>query len=205
MHYSIRTWVGFIMILAGLIVWGSGCGAFSSGYSYSGTQFDPPWPLPDFELADTQNQSFRLSDVQGDLALIYFGYTQCPDVCPLTLLDVKEALTGLEDHKRVHVIFITVDPERDTPEVLAGYLNAFDSDFIGLTGDIHTIREIIQPYRVVAEKEDLDHTAVGYLVNHTARLYLVNAQRELQLVYAFGFDPASLRSDLEYLLNSTEN
>jgi protein SCO1/2 len=205
MDYSLKTLVGLVLVLAGLIVFGAGCGAFSSGYSYSGTQLDPPWPLPDFELTDTQGQTFQLSDVEGDLALIYFGYTHCPDVCPLTLLDVKEALQGMEDNGRVQVIFITVDPERDTPEVLAGYLSAFDPDFIGLTGDSHTIQEVVKPYRVMAEKEDAGQAAVGYLVNHTARLYLVNPQRELRLTYTFGFDPAALRSDLEHLLKYTKN
>jgi protein SCO1/2 len=128
----------------------------------------------------------------------------------LTLLDVKEALQGMDGNERVQVIFITLDPERDTPEVLAGYLSAFDPDFIGLTGDSHTIQEVIKPSQVVADYEEAGHAvedtlwrAVGYLVNHTARLYLVNPQRELQLTYAFGFDPADLRSDLEHLLKST--
>jgi protein SCO1/2 len=203
MDYNLKTLVGLSLILAGLVVFGAGCQTFSSGYSYNGAQLDPPWPLPDFELTDTQGQTFRLSDVEADLALIYFGYTHCPDVCPLTLLDVEEALKGMDGNERVQVIFITLDPERDTPEVLAGYLSAFDPDFIGLTGDSHTIQEVIKPYRVVAEHEEAGRAAAGYLVNHTARLYLVNPQRELQLTYAFGFDPADLRSDLEHLLKST--
>jgi protein SCO1/2 len=205
MEYNIRTLVGLMLVLAGLVVSGAGCGPFSTGYNFNGAHLDPPWPLPDFELTDNRNQTFRLSDVQGDLALIYFGYTHCPDVCPLTLLDVKEALAGLEGNERVHVIFITVDPERDTTKVLANYLSAFDPEFVGLTGDSQTIQEVIKPYRVVAEKEDAGHSVVGYLVNHTARLYLVNPQRELQLTYAFGFDPADLRSDLERLLISAKN
>jgi protein SCO1/2 len=205
MKYILKRLVGLILILAGMIIFGTGCQAFSAGYNYNGTQFDPPWPLPHFELTDSQGQTFRLSDVEGDLALIYFGYTHCPDVCPLTLLDIKMALAGLEDGERVQVIFITVDPERDTSEALARYLSAFDPDFIGLTGDSHTIREVIRPYRVVAEKEEAGHAAAGYLVNHTAHLYLVNPQRELLLTYAFGFDPADLRSDLEHLLASTKS
>ena len=192
------------MFWGGGLVFAAGGQPFSAGYSYNGTQFDPPWPLPDFELTDTRGQPFHLNDIEGDLALIYFGYTHCPDVCPLTLLDIKKALKGMAGHERVQVIFITLDPERDTPEVLARYLRAFDPDFTGLTGDSQTIQEVIKPYRVVAEKETAAYSAGSYLVNHTARLYLVNPQRELQLTYALGFDPAGLRNDLVLLLQSTK-
>lgn len=198
------SWVtGLLFLLAGLTI--TGCQPFTAGYKFNGTQLAPPWTLPDFELTDTQNQPFRLSGIDGDLALIYFGYTHCPDVCPLTLLDVKEALTGLEGSQRVKVILITVDPDRDTPAALASYLSAFSPDFIGLSGDSQTLAEVIKPFRVVAEKEELSGSATGYLVNHTARLYLVNTKPEVLLTYGFGFDPADLRNDLQYLLQQTDN
>jgi protein SCO1/2 len=205
MDYNLRTLIGPILVMAGLVVFGAGCQTFSAGYRYKGTPLDPPRPLPNFELTDTRSHIFRLSDIEADLVLIYFGYTYCPDVCPLTLLDVKSALNSMEGSERVQVIFITLDPERDTPEALAGYLRSLDLDFIGLTGDRPTIQEVIKPYGVVADKEEMQHSAVSYMMNHTARLYLVNPQRQLQLTYAFGFDPADLRSDIEHLLNSTNN
>ena len=200
LYHHLKTIVGLILVLAGVVVFGAGCRSFSSDYSYNGTQLDPPWPLPDFELTDAHGHPFRLSDLDGNLALIYFGYTNCPDVCPLTLLGIKEALTGFEVEEPVQVIFVSLDSERDTPDAIVRYLNAFDPNFIGLTGDSQTIQEVIKPYRVLAEKEETDHSAAGYLVNHTARLYLINPQRELFLTYAFGFDPEELRSDLNYLL-----
>lgn len=203
MRHPFNSVAGLLILLAGILI--TGCQPFTAGYKFNGTQLDPPWTLPDFELTDTQNQPFRLSGLDGDLALIYFGYTHCPDVCPLTLLDVKEALTGLENSHRVKVILITVDPDRDTPMVLDSYLNAFDPDFIGLTGDSRTLADVIKPFRVVAEKEELEGSATGYLVNHTARLYLVNTKPEVLLTYGFGFDPADLRSDLQYLLQKTDN
>jgi protein SCO1/2 len=190
LHWIIATFIG-------LMLFGAGC---ASAYEYKGSVLEPPLPIPDFELNDTNNQSFHLSDVESDITLIYFGYTFCPDVCPLTLADVKTALTNLEGRERVKLIFITVDPERDTPEVLARYLNAFDPEFIGLTDDFEKIEAMMKPFGAYAEKDETTDSAAGYLVSHTARLYLVNPQRELLMTYPFQFEPEDLRSDLAYLL-----
>jgi protein SCO1/2 len=116
------------------------------------------------------------------------------------MVDVKEALAGLEGRERVHVIFISVDPERDTPEVLERYVNAFDPGFTGLTDDFGKTREVMKAYGAFAEKEEVADSAAGYLVSHTARLYLVNPQRELIMTYPFGFEPDGLHDDLTYLL-----
>ena len=183
-----------------LIVLGTGCQAFAPAYEYKGALLEPPSPIPDFELKDTNGQPFHLSDVEGDLALVYFGYTFCPDVCPLTLWDVKKALKDLEGRERVKVIFVSVDPERDTPEVLGRYLSAFDPDFIGLTDDFKKVETVMQPFGAFAEKEEVADSAAQYLVSHTARLYLVNPDRELMLMYPFGFESDDLRSDLAYLI-----
>ncbi|MBN1993178.1 MAG: SCO family protein [Anaerolineae bacterium] len=188
-----------ISLLLGLTGVGVGCQVF--GYEYKGSVIDPPLPLPNFELMAANGQPFRLSEVEGDLALLYFGYTYCPDVCPLTLSEVKKALTSLENgRERVHVIFISVDPERDTPAVLSKYMAAFGPEFTGLTDDFERVQAVMQPYGAYAEKQAVPDSALGYLVNHTARLYLVDPQRNLILTYPFGFTAADLRSDLAYLL-----
>lgn len=171
-----------------------------NSYEYQGNPVGGPLPLPDFELRATDGQPFRLSDVEGDIALIYFGYTFCPDVCPLTLTDVGKALAGLEGREQVHFIFISVDPERDTPDVLERYVTAFDPSFIGLSDDFAKVEVVMPDYGAFAEKEITSASAAGYLVNHTARVYLVGPQRELLLTYPFGFAPDALRSDLEHLL-----
>jgi protein SCO1/2 len=187
-------------LLWGLSLFAVGCQALGATHEFNGTVIEPPLALPDFELTATNGQPFHLSDVEGDFALIYFGYTFCPDVCPLTLADVKEALADLKGRERVHVIFISVDPERDTPEVLQNYVNAFDPTFIGLTDDFAKTQEVMKAYGAFAEKEEAPNSAAGYLVSHTARLYLVNPRRELILTYTFGFEPKDLRQDLTYLL-----
>ncbi len=185
-----------------LVVAGVGCQAFAPTYEFKGALLDPPLPVPDFELNSTKNQPFHLSDVKGDIALIYFGYTYCPDVCPLTLADVRQAVNKLEQgRERVHVIFISVDPERDTPEALSRYVSAFDPSFIGLSDDFEKVKEVMKPYGAFAEKETVADSAAGYLVSHSARLYLVGPDQQLLLMYPFGFKSEDLRSDLAYLVS----
>jgi protein SCO1/2 len=192
-------WLALMVFVAALGL--SGCKLFTPAYEYKGAVMDPPASLPDFELKSVDGSPFRLSDVSGDIALIYFGYTFCPDVCPMTMADVKQALAGLETgRERVHVIFVSVDPERDTPETLARYMAAFGPEFIGLTDDFAKVEEVMKPYGAFAQKEEVSDSAAGYLVSHTARLYLVTPNGELLLTYPFGFESEDLQSDLEYLL-----
>jgi protein SCO1/2 len=179
------------------------CQLFTLTYEFKGAVLEPPTPVPDFELRSTTGDPFHLSQVKGDIALIYFGYTYCPDVCPLTLAYLKQALADLEGRERVHVIFISVDPERDTPEVLRRYLNAFDPSFIGLTDDFARVEQVMKPYGAMAKREEVPDSTAGYLMAHTARLFLVGPDQTLRLTYPHGFQPADLRSDLTYLLKNT--
>jgi protein SCO1/2 len=185
-----------------MVVWiSAGC----SSYEYKGSQLDPPPLVPDFELMADSGQPFRLSESGGEITLVFFGYTFCPDVCPTTLAEVKQALAKLDppDRQRVRVIFISADPERDTPEKLSKYLAAFNPDFIGLTDDFEKIQEVMKPFGAFAEKKEVEDSAAGYLVTHTARLYLVDPQRrEILLTYPFGFKPEDLSGDLAYLLEN---
>ena len=189
----------FSLIAMLLLLIGVAC---SSNFEYKGSRLDPPLPIPDFELMAASGQPFRLSETSQDITLVYFGYTFCPDVCPLTLVDVKQALAQLDpgEKERVQVIFISADPERDTPPVLSQYLSAFDPTFIGLTDDIEKTRAVMKPFGAFAEKEETENSAANYLVSHTARLYLLNGQHEVMLTYPFGFEPEDLSSDLAYLL-----
>jgi len=199
---KVKANLGLAVILIALVIAGVGCQAFAPAYEFKGSVLEPAAPLPDFELNATTGQPFHLSDVKGDIALVYFGYTYCPDVCPLTMADVRQAIHGLEQGRdRVHVIFVSVDPERDTPEVLSRYLAAFDPSFIGLTDDFEKVKEVMKPYGAFAEKETAADSVAGYLVSHSARLYLVNTDQNLLLMYPFGFEAEDLRSDLAYLLS----
>lgn len=206
------------IMLIGLALGGVGCQAMTAAYEYQGNRLDPPHPVSDFALTTTEGASFQLSDLDGKIALIFFGYTHCPDVCPLTVAKVKTALDGLTEteQERVQFIFISIDPERDTPEVLGRYLNGFSPDFIGLTDDFEKIKAVLKDYWAYAEKDKpaeptSEHThstsdeaeaTPNYLVIHTGRVYLVTPQRELLLMYPpTDWSADDLRSDLSYLLS----
>ena len=99
------------MVCTGLLILATGCQIFSPTYTYKGTLLEPPKPLSDFELSDLHQQPFHLSDIKDNIILVYFGYTFCPDVCPLTLAHIRQALNDLEGRDRIKVVFISVDPE----------------------------------------------------------------------------------------------
>jgi protein SCO1/2 len=205
MRANLTQSIGKMVMLLGLVLFNLGCQASAATYEYKGAIIDPPQSLPDFQLMNSTGQPFRMSQTEDKLSLIYFGYTYCPDVCPLTLWEVKKALADLEiDQEQVQVIFITVDPERDTPERLSQYVQAFGPQFIGLTDDDQKIREVMAFFGAFAAREEVPNSAVGYLVNHSASLYLIDAQRRLRLQYPFGFEADDLRSDLLHLLQQDE-
>lgn len=169
--------------------------------SFHGFLMDPPAPAPKFELIDQHYQPFRLADHNGKLVVIFFGYTNCPDVCPATLVyytQVKRALGPLAD--QVEFVFITVDPEYDTPEHLRAYVERFDPAFYGLTGDEETIRELALAYGVYYDKVEDESSPVGYWVEHTAFTFVVDTDGNLRLVHPFGVESEDIASDLRQLL-----
>ena len=130
-----------------------------------------------FKLTDQNGQVVTDQDLKGHPFLVFFGFTHCPDVCPTTLFEVSEVLRVLgPDADRARALFITVDPERDTPRVMKDYLSSFDPHLSGLTGDPAEIAAVAKAYRVYFKKvpqEDggytLDHTAIVYLMDKTGR------------------------------------
>jgi protein SCO1/2 len=132
---------------------------------------------------------------------MFFGYTSCPDVCPTTLAEARWVLEGLgDDADRVIFLFTTVDPERDTPEVLGTYVAAFHPAIVGLTGAPDVLAAVRQDYGIFAEKEVLEGSATDYIVNHTARLFLVDTEGRLRLSYSFGTPPEDILEDIRHLL-----
>ena len=126
-----------------------------------------------FNLVDQNGKSITDQDMMGKPFLVFFGFTHCPDVCPTTLFDVSEVFRALgPDAKGVRALFVTVDPERDTPAVLKDYLSSFDPRIIGVTGDEIAIAAAEKAYRVYAKKVATD--GGGYTMDHTAIVYLMN-------------------------------
>jgi protein SCO1/2 len=170
-------------------------------YQFRGALIDPALPAPEIELPASTGGTFNLSSQTGKIVLIFFGYTSCPDVCPTTLSETKKVKQILgEDAKDIQVVFITVDPERDTQERLASYLSLFDPDNIGLTGTDNQLGQVWQDYGVFREIDTESQTEAGYLVNHSSRLYLIDQQGNLRLTYAYGSLPEDIAADIDYLL-----
>lgn len=137
------------------------------------TEIPLDMPTDTFTLTDQSGKPFSIKQARGKVIVAFFGFTYCPDVCPATLskwAQVKHALKSKKEH--VRFVYITVDPERDTPEVLREHLKIYSSDFIGLTGDSDTLQKVYDSYGVFHEKVKISKSATGYLVNHTARFYI---------------------------------
>jgi protein SCO1/2 len=172
-----------------------GGAAFRSGV------LEPPHPAPDFALPATDGSTFRLREQRGRVVVLVFGYTFCPDVCPLTLAEMLQVRTRLGDRgARVRVVFITVDPERDTLERLRAYVGAFDRSFVGLTGEPGALARVRRDYGVVAEKRTVAGTKAAYLVDHSAFVYVVDPEGRLRLAFPFGTSIDDMTHDLKLLL-----
>ena len=169
-------------------------------YTFQGSLIEPPVPAQDFELTDQQGNTYRLSDQKGKVVLIFFGYTHCPDVCPVTLSEFKQIKAQLrDDAENVEFVFITVDPDRDTSEKLASYLVNFDPDFVGLTGETSDLVDVWGNYGVYQEKQE-SSSAAGYLVDHTARVYAIDINGNWRLTYPFGMEPEKMLQDVRHLI-----
>jgi protein SCO1/2 len=139
--------------------------------------------------------------------LIFFGYTFCPDVCPLTLANVAQAYKQLEIESAalvedLNIVFVTIDPERDTPERLAEYVPLFNPNFHGVYIPADELSPVKSAYGVYAEKSDLPQgqTAAGYLMDHTSGVYVVDRQGNLRALFRHDTDPQALAADLQALL-----
>lgn len=155
---------------------------------------------PNFTLTDQNGQPVSLYDFHGQVVLLYFGYTYCPDVCPATLSELVEAEEILGSRgDEVEIIMITVDPERDTPAHLGEYLAYFDDSFIGLTGTEEEILGATTPLGIYYEKHE-GSAASGYLIDHTATIMALDKSGALRLVYPFGVTGEEIASDMAQLV-----
>jgi protein SCO1/2 len=151
------------------------------------------------QLTDHTGRPRSLEEWRGKAVVLFFGFTHCPDVCPTTLADVSNALKQLgPDAQRVQVLFVTVDPERDTPEVLGEYVTAFDPGFLGLYGDAAATQRAAKEFKVYYEKRK---TGDGYSVDHSAQTYVIDPQGRLRLFIRHDRLASDLPDDLRTLLS----
>lgn len=156
----------------------------------------------DFRLTDQTGKVRTLADFRGKVVAIFFGYTHCPDVCPTTLSDFAMAMKLLgKDAARVQVIFVTVDPERDTPAVLARYVPAFNPSFLGMYADPAGTAAVAKTFKVFYQRQPAD--AHGrYTVDHSAGTYIYDTQGRPRLYMAYGQGPQAIAHDISLLLQN---
>ncbi len=174
--------------------------ACDTPHRYAGVVADPPQPAGDFALTDQSGSVFKLSDFTGKWILLAYGYTHCPDVSPMTLSILRNVKKSIgADDDRLGVVFVTIDPERDTADVMGKYVAHYDSSFKGLTGTPAEIAAAAKPYNARYEKA-ASTAAVGYVMNHTAFIYLIDPQFNLQVTYPFGIKAEEITADLQHLM-----
>jgi protein SCO1 len=178
--------------------------AIIEGEAFTGVQtIDPPKALQAFTLTDQEGEPFSLSDMQGKMALMLFGYTHCPDVCPLTLLNYKQIKEALGDQgDEVEFVFISVDGERDTPEIMKDYVGRFDPGFVGLTGDEATLLRVGEDYDLYfAKRADAGGSTENYLVDHNSNTYLIDRDGNLVALYLYGTEADVIAEDIQARLS----
>jgi protein SCO1/2 len=169
-------------------------------YRFHGTLLQASSKAGDFTLDTSHGAPMRLSDFRGKYVLLYFGYTFCPDVCPMTLNDIKAALSALgDDAEAVQVLFVSVDPARDTVDQLASYLPNFDPTFIGMTGNEDMILQAATEFGIFYAHSE-GATDGYYTVDHTSTVIVVDPEGYPRLVFPFGASGAEMAEDLQHLM-----
>jgi protein SCO1/2 len=154
----------------------------------------------DFQLPDHNGVTRSLKDFKGKLVVLFFGYTQCPDVCPTTMAEIAEARKLLgPDGDKLQAIFVTVDPERDTPGLLKAYMANFDPTFLALRGSPEQLAAMAKDFKVYFKKVE-GKTPTSYTMDHSAASFVYDTQGRLRLYTRYGSGPQALASDLKLLL-----
>ena len=198
-----RRLVAAIVLAAGCAVAGApGPAAPAGSAGLRSGAFDPPRPAPDFTLPTTRGEEFRLSRHLGKVVALTFGYTSCPDVCPTVLAELSQLRVRLgAAAKRVQVVYVSVDPERDTASRLRAYTEQFDKTFVGLTGTPDQLTTVWKAYGVSVVRRDLPGSKPPtYLIHHSASVFLIDATGRLRVMAPFGTPLDDVLHDVRALL-----
>ncbi len=193
-------WIGLGVLAALLVV---AAVTVTRPYNFHGSVIQQPFQAPDFSLAGAKPSGapFKLSAQRGQVVLIFFGYTHCPDVCPTTMADFEQIHQRLgKDAGRVKFVFITVDPGRDTPQVVSQYAARFDPAFVGLSGTEQQLAPVWKAYGVYHQIDKKSPTDTNYNVEHSTQVYLVDPSGNLRLTYSYGTPVDDILQDVRHLL-----
>jgi protein SCO1/2 len=164
--------------------------------------FEPPRMAPDFTVRGSNGKELKLSQFRGKLVLLEFGYTSCVDVCPVSLAMLAQARKQLgAQADQMQVIYVTVDPERDTEERMRNYLGAFDPTFIGATGTPQQMARVRQEYGITATKKPIEGSK-DYIVGHSSYLYFVDRKGSLRALLPYGRSADDVVHDAKLLLKN---
>lgn len=176
-----------------------GTGGASSGGSFKGVDITGASYAKGLQLKDVNGQVRSLAEFKGKVVFLFFGFTQCPDVCPTTMAELAEVRRRLgPDGDKVQGVFVTVDPERDTPELLKGYLGSMDPSFVGLTGTPDEIKAAAKEFKVFYQKVPTQNG--NYTIDHTAGAFVFDPSGQVRLFVRYGMPVDDLVSDIRQLL-----
>jgi protein SCO1/2 len=185
-----------------LLVIGLGSGV-AGAEEFKGGAFDPPHAAPDFELRGSDGAPATLARFKGKIVVVAFGFSYCQKVCPVTLAKLSQVFKELGPAgKDVQVLFITVDPERDSPERLKEFVTFFNPGFIGATGTPEQLEKTRQDYGVVATRVASENKKLGYEVHHSSSLFVIDRAGKVRVLEPFGGTAADVVHDLKLLLAS---
>ncbi len=174
----------------------SGCGP----YVFRGSTVQPPDIAPDITLADQSGRPFLLSEQRDKVIVLFFGFGSCPDICPTALADLANARRQLGDEaKDIQVAMVTLDPERDSPDVLGRYVTRFDPTFLGLSGTPQQLEAAQKAYGVTAIRRDLPGSALKYTIDHSGYIYVIDRAGRWRSFFHVGSSVEDMVSDLRFL------
>jgi len=188
---AFRIGIVYLLLVAG----------FAVAAQFKGAVPTPSRQATDFALTAQDGTEFRLSRERGNVVALWFGYTFCPDVCPTTLAELIQARQRLDKGgQRFRIVFITVEPKRDTPARLREYVSGFGGGFTALTGRADQLAQVRKAYGVVAEKRVVPGTSATYLIDHSAFVYVVDPAGQLRVMFPFGMSVDEMVHDIKLLL-----
>jgi protein SCO1/2 len=169
--------------------------------SFRGTVIAEPEAAPEISLGDQEGNIFRLSDQKGNVVLLFFGFSHCPEACPMTLSTWKQIESRLNGNAdKVKFVFVSVDPERDDAESLGSFVSAYSQRIISLHGSAEELTPIHRSYGVFIEKDNEKISGGSYLINHTTSIILIDQQGHWRLNYPYGVSADDIVLDIEILL-----
>ncbi|MEK9825210.1 MAG: SCO family protein [Methylotenera sp.] len=188
------------LVIALFLIFIAACKPTTDQAGFSATDISGADFAKTFNLTDHTGKARTLEDFKGKVVALFFGYTHCPDVCPTTMTDLKQSMKLLgDDADEVQVLFITLDPERDTQDLLAQYVPGFDARFIGLYGTPEQTTAVSKEFKIFAAKVENSGKS-GYTIDHSAGLYLYDKAGNIRLYVDYGTKPEVLAADIKKLL-----